>query len=66
MLSRAGADRPSELARAIWLLSEGAISLILIHGDRNYAAAAAVAAKKLIRGRSSKAGSTGRRNEQSA
>lgn len=66
MLSRAGADRPSELARAIWLLSEGAISLILVHGDRNYAAAAAVAAKKLIRGRSSKAGTTGRRNEQSA
>lgn len=47
----AGADvvSPRELAREIWLLSEGAISLILVHGDRGYAAAAAEAAKKLIR-----------------
>ena len=51
LLSRAGVERPSELAREIWLLSEGAISLILVHGDRTYAAAAAVAAKRLIRGR---------------
>jgi AcrR family transcriptional regulator len=35
-------------AREIWLLSEGAISLILISGDRKYAAAAAQAAKRLI------------------
>jgi AcrR family transcriptional regulator len=39
---------PLQRAREVWLLSEGAISLILIHGDRNYAAAAAEAAKRLI------------------
>jgi AcrR family transcriptional regulator len=48
VLARAGVDRPRETAREIWLLSEGAISLILVHRDRNYAAAAAVAARKLI------------------
>ena len=37
-----------EIAREIWLLSEGAISLILVHGDRGYAAAAARAAHALI------------------
>ena len=36
-------------AREIWLLSEGAISLMLVHGDRSYAAAAAQAAKRLLR-----------------
>jgi AcrR family transcriptional regulator len=49
MLAGAGLARPRELAREIWLLSEGAISLMLVHGDRNYAAAAAQAAKRLIR-----------------
>lgn len=49
LLARAGVDRSSELAREIWLLSEGAISLILVHGDRSYAAAAAEAAKRLVR-----------------
>jgi AcrR family transcriptional regulator len=43
--------RPRELAREVWLLSEGAISLILVHRDRRYAAAAAQAARKLIRRR---------------
>jgi hypothetical protein len=38
-----------ELARAIWLLLEGAISQILIHGDRGYSAAASDAAKTLVR-----------------
>jgi hypothetical protein len=41
--------RPRETAREIWLLSEGAISLILVHGDLAYAAAAAAAAKRLLR-----------------
>ena len=41
-------ERPRENAREIWLLSEGAITLILVHRDRSYAAAAAEAAKKLI------------------
>jgi AcrR family transcriptional regulator len=49
MLAKAGVARPRETAREIWLLSEGAISLILVHRDRSYAAAAAQAARKLIR-----------------
>jgi AcrR family transcriptional regulator len=48
-LARAKVARPRETAREIWLLSEGAISLILVHRDRSYAAAAAAAAKKLLR-----------------
>lgn len=48
LLARSGAERPKELARAIWLLSEGAISLILIHGDRGYSAAASQAAIMLV------------------
>jgi hypothetical protein len=51
MLARAGVDRAGELAREISLLSEGAISLVLVHGDRDYVAAAAEAAKKLARNR---------------
>ena len=49
LLARSGVSRPSELARAVWLLSEGAISLILIHGDRGYSAAASEAAITLLR-----------------
>ena len=49
MLAKAGVARPRETAREIWLLSEGAISLMLVHRDRSYAAAAAQAARKLIR-----------------
>jgi AcrR family transcriptional regulator len=49
MLAKAGVAHPREMAREIWLLSEGAISLILVHRDRGYAAAAAQAARKLIR-----------------
>lgn len=49
LLRRAGVVRSKELAREIWLLSEGAISLILVHSDRGYAAAAALAARKLVR-----------------
>ena len=44
LLARSGVERPRE----IWLLSEGAISLILVHGDRGYAAAAARAAQALL------------------
>jgi len=54
LLAKADVASPKERAREIWLLSEGAISMILIHGDRSYAAAAAEAAKKLIRSESSK------------
>lgn len=48
LLAKVQVKSPRELAREIWLLSEGAISLILIHGDRSYASAAAEAARKLI------------------
>jgi AcrR family transcriptional regulator len=54
LLAQAGVARPRECAREIWLLSEGAISLILVHGDRSYAAAAAHAAKRLVRSNGSK------------
>jgi AcrR family transcriptional regulator len=49
LLAETGVASPRERARQIWLLSEGAISLILVHGDRSYAAAAAEAAKMLIK-----------------
>jgi AcrR family transcriptional regulator len=49
LLERSGVRQAGELARAIWLLSEGAISLILVHGDRGYSAAASDAAKTLVR-----------------
>jgi AcrR family transcriptional regulator len=49
LLARANVASPRETAREIWLLSEGAISLMLVHRDRSYAAAAALAAKKLLR-----------------
>jgi len=49
LLERSGVRQPGELARGIWLLEEGAVSLILVHGDRGYSAAAAAAAKTLIR-----------------
>jgi len=53
LLKRAGIKEAHHRAREIWLLSEGAISLMLVHGDRTYAAAAAEAAKRLLRVRNS-------------
>ncbi len=49
LLAQAGANDPSTLARSIWLLSEGAMVLILIHGDRGYADAAARAGVSLAK-----------------
>lgn len=49
LLARAKVKSARERAREIWLLSEGAISLMLVHGNRGYAAAAAKAAKRLLR-----------------
>jgi AcrR family transcriptional regulator len=49
LLERSGVRQAGALAREIWLLSEGAISLILVHGDRGYSAAASHAAKTLVR-----------------
>jgi hypothetical protein len=40
---------PRDRARQIMLLMEGAMALMLIHGDRSYATAAGRAAKILIR-----------------
>jgi AcrR family transcriptional regulator len=54
LFAKANVDSPTECAREVWLLSEGAISLILVHRDSSYAAAAAQAAKRLIRCRSTK------------
>jgi AcrR family transcriptional regulator len=65
LLARAGVDEARERAREIWLLSEGAISLILVHNDRSYAAAAAVAAKRLLQSASSK-GKVSRRSPRQA
>lgn len=48
LLSRSGAEPAAEIAREVWLLSEGAISLMLVHGDRGYAVAAARAAQTLL------------------
>jgi hypothetical protein len=48
LLAESGVERSKELARAIWLLSEGAISLILVHGDRGYSSAASGAARTLL------------------
>jgi AcrR family transcriptional regulator len=49
MLTDADLDHPRERARELVLLSEGAMVLIMIHGDPSYADAAAAAAKKLLR-----------------
>lgn len=54
LLAKAGVKSPRERAREIWLLSEGAISMMLVHGDRRYVAAAAHAAKTLLQASSEK------------
>lgn len=46
-LAALGARDAPELARQVMLLIEGCLSLILIHGDPTYAAAAAKAARRL-------------------
>jgi AcrR family transcriptional regulator len=48
-LSAARVSSPRERAREMMLLMEGAMALMLIHGDRSYAIAAARAAKTLVR-----------------
>jgi len=49
-LAALGAQRPEELAREVMLLTEGCLSLILIHGDPGYAEAGARAAVRLAEG----------------
>lgn len=51
LLAKAEVPAASERAREVALLAEGATALILIHGDRSYADAAARAAQHLIRRR---------------
>ncbi len=48
ILRNAGHANSEKAAREIFVLMEGATNLILIHGDRQYAAAAAAAAKTLL------------------
>src|SRR6516165_4976481 len=49
LLEQSGVRSAAELSRAIWLLSEGAVSLILVHGDQGYSVAASEAAATLLR-----------------
>jgi AcrR family transcriptional regulator len=48
-ISVAGIRSAQQRAREIMLLTEGAMVLMLIHGDRSYAQAAALAAKTLVK-----------------
>ena len=48
-LAAARVSSAAACAREIMLLTEGAMALMLIHGDRDYARSAAQAAKKLVR-----------------
>ena len=48
VLTTAGVEAPEERARELFVLIEGAMALILIHGDPSYAKAAASAAKRLF------------------
>jgi AcrR family transcriptional regulator len=47
-LTAARVSSPGDRAREVMLLMEGAMILMLIHGDRSYAKAAARAAKSLV------------------
>jgi AcrR family transcriptional regulator len=49
LLARAGVPRPRVRAREVMLLMEGAMALVLIHGDRTYIDAAARAARQLVK-----------------
>ncbi len=51
LLSEAGLPDPAKHARQLWLLSEGAMALVLIHGDKSYCTAAEEAALTLIKRR---------------
>jgi AcrR family transcriptional regulator len=47
-LAACGAPRSRETARQVQMLLEGAMTLMLIHGDTSYARLAAVAARKVL------------------
>ena len=46
----AGVKNAASCARQIWILSEGAMALVLIHGDRSYCKAAEAAALSVVAG----------------
>jgi hypothetical protein len=48
VLTAAGLEHSSERARELMLVIEGAMLMIMVHGDRSYADAAATAAKRLL------------------
>jgi AcrR family transcriptional regulator len=50
LLEQAGVASAKDRAREVWLLSEGAMVLVLIHGDRSYIRTAAEAARRLLAG----------------
>lgn len=58
VLRRTGVHQPRYRAREIWLLCEGAMVMMLIHGERSYATAAAQAAKRLLRTHTKRRGRT--------
>jgi len=60
VLKGAGVELAGERAKELVILLEGTTTLILIHGDRSYADAAAAAAKQLLGGHTSRASSPAR------
>ena len=56
LLAGARIASPKERARELFLLIEGTMVMILIHGDQNYCTAAAAAAKRLMAAGSSSSG----------
>jgi len=48
VLRRAGVRRAEQRAQEIWILCEGAMVMMLIHGERRYVLTAARAAKRLL------------------
>lgn len=62
VLERAGVSRARQRAEEIWVLCEGAMVMMLIHGERRYATTAAEAAKVLLRSSASRITRRGSRN----
>lgn len=56
-----GVSGPQNVAREVWILLEGAMSLTLIHGDRRYIEAARQAAIKLLGGAQGMSAARGRK-----
>jgi hypothetical protein len=48
VLGEAGVASPDDRARELIIIIEGAMAMILVHGDSSYAVAAASAAKRLF------------------